>query len=201
VTIKVPRRDAAPIDPLVEVIGQIARGRESAFSDFYVTLSGRVYGLVNRVLQNTALSAEVTQDVFVELWAKADRYDEALGSVLAWVFTIAHRRAVDQVRHEERSHRRDTRYTQDNPTIDTTDVDDHVARQLEAKRVRLAMEHLTERQRQAVRLSYFDGYSNLEMAALLGIPVSTVKTRIRDGLIKLRVALDDHDRSTGTTDE
>lgn len=174
-------RDGAPrLDPLVDMIERTANGHESAFAEFYSATSARVYGLVNRVLRNSALSAEVTQDVFVELWTQANRYDHAVGSVMGRVFTIAHRRAVDRVRHEERSRCRDTRYLQDNPRITTYDVSDHVERRLDADHVRYALDYLTDRQRQAVQLAYFDGYGNLEVASLLGVPVPTIKTRLRD---------------------
>jgi RNA polymerase sigma-70 factor, ECF subfamily len=197
----IPHFDAVLIDPLVELMGRITSGHDSAFTDFYGAVSARVYGLVNRVLHNSALSAEVTQDVFMELWTQSDRYDAALGSVMGWVLTIAHRRAVDLVRHEERSHRRDTQYTHDNLELDTCTVHDHVEHLIDAERVRRALSCLTDRQRQAVELSYFGGYSNSEIARLLGIPVSTTKTRIRDGLIRLRRSLAERDQFAGVTDD
>jgi len=195
------RDGATRLDPLVDMIKRAASGHESAFAEFYSATGARVYGLVNRVLRNSALSAEVTQDVFVELWTQADRYDQRMGSVMGWVLTIAHRRAVDRVRHEERSRCRDTRYFRDNPQMTTDDVSDHVERRLAADHVRHALGYLTDRQRQAVQLAYFDGYSNLEVASLLGVPVPTVKTRIRDGLIRLRFVLGEASSSHSDPDD
>jgi RNA polymerase sigma-70 factor, ECF subfamily len=175
-------------DPLVDLVEQAADGHEIAFNELYTATRARVYSQVNRVLQNPALAVEVTQDVFIELWKHSHRYDQAMGSVMAWLLTIARRRAIDRVRHEERRRKQDTRYADDHPTVET-DVFDTVDRTIVAERVRQALHSLTDRQRQAVELAYLDGYANLEIAGLLGIPLGTTKTRIRDGLTRLQATL------------
>lgn len=177
-------------DPLVELLGRTAVRQEPAFNDLYDATCRRVYGTVRRILRNDSLSAEVTQEVFVEVWRYAHRYDPTMGSVMTWTLTIAHRRAVDRVRHEERHHRRDTYYVENHPETQV-DVFSEVDRAIDANHVRAALTHLTARQRQAVELAYLDGYSNAEIALLLHIPLGTTKTRIRDGLRRLRTALDE----------
>lgn len=175
-------------DPLVDLVERTAVGHEPAFNELYAATRTRVYSQVNRVVQNPSLSAEVTQDVFIDLWKHANRYDRSLGSVMAWVLTIARHRAIDRVRHEERRHRHDTAYADDHPTTEV-DVFDSVDRKIVAEHVRTALRDLTVRQRQAVELAYLDGYANLEIADLLGIPLGTTKTRIRDGLTRLQSTL------------
>ena len=176
------------LDPLVDLVQRTAVGHEPAFNELYAATRARVYSQVNRVVQNPSLAAEVTQDVFVDLWKYAHRYDHTLGSVMAWVLTIARHRAIDRVRHEERRHRHDTAYADDHPAIEV-DVFDVVDRVIVAEHVRMALRDLTDRQRQAVELAYLDGYANLEIADLLGIPLGTTKTRIRDGLTRLQSML------------
>lgn len=183
-----PRLPAEGCDPLVDLVGRTAVGHEPAFSELYSATRARVYNQVNRVVQNSSLAAEVTQDVYVELWKHARRYDHTLGSVMTWVLTIARRRAIDCVRHEERCHRHDTRYAEDHPTAEV-DVFDTVDRMIDAEHVRIALHGLTDRQRQAVELAYLDGYTNLEIADLLGVPLGTTKTRIRDGLTRLQTTM------------
>lgn len=175
-------------DPLVDLVQRTAVGHERAFDELYATTRARVYSQVNRVVQNASLAAEVTQDVYIDLWRHACRYDQALGSVMAWMLTIARRRAIDRVRHEERRRKLDARYCDVNPPVDV-DVFAIVDKTMLAEHVRLALRELTDRQRQAVELAYLDGYANLEIAELLGIPLGTTKTRIRDGLLRLQATL------------
>jgi len=189
----VPARHLTAVrDPLVDLVERTAMGFEPAFDEFYSVTRSRVYNQVNRVVQNPSLADEVTQEVFVELWTQAHRYDHTMGSVMAWVLTIGRRRAIDRVRHEEGSHRHDTRYAEDHPSQEV-DVFDSVSRVIDAEHLRVALCDLTDRQRQAVELAYLDGYANLEIADLLGIPLATTKTRIRDGLTRLQTTM--HDQS------
>jgi RNA polymerase sigma-70 factor (ECF subfamily) len=198
------RRQPAASDPLTDLVESVAVGHESAFEELYSATRDRVYGTVQHIVQNPALSSEVTQDVFVELWRYAHRYDSSMGSVMAWTLTIARRRAIDRVRHEERRHQRDTRYVEAHPDAEI-DVFAQVDSTLDADHVRTALLRLTARQREAVALAYLEGYANDEIARLLGIPLGTTKTRIRDGLLRLRAALDDQawliaPRGTWSTD-
>lgn len=183
----------APVDDerarLAALLRRSARGDDIAFAELYDAISARMHGLCLRVLRDPAQAEEVTQEVFIEIWRHSARYDESAGSPLAWMMTIAHRRAVDRVRTAEASSRRDTAYEQRNRTIEHDETAEAVTARLEARRVRAAMASLTEAQRGALELAYFGGYSHSEVAGLLGLPLGTAKTRIRDGLIRLRDTL------------
>lgn len=177
-------RDQASADSLLR---RVARGDESAFEQLYDQLAPLLYGIVRKVVRDPSMSDEVTQEVFVELWRIAPRFDQERGSVRSWAATIAHRRAVDWVRSEEARRRREERDHEQTVVDDTTDpvaqvVDEHVDR----ARVRRALDELTPTQREAITLAYFGGKTYREVAALLDIPEGTAKTRIRDGLIRLR---------------
>lgn len=177
---------AGAVADLAALLKRSARGDETAFASLYDATAARVHGLVLRVVRDRAQSEEVTQEVFLEVWRQASRYDESRGSALAWLMTIAHRKAVDRVRSAEAASRRDVAYEQHNqvPDHDVTAEAAHAS--FEARRVRSALEHLTPVQREAIELAYFGGYTHTEVAALLDLPVGTAKTRIRDGLIRLR---------------
>ncbi len=171
---------------LVALLRSSARGDRAAFAGVYDATAARVHGLVLRVVRDRAQAEEVTQEVFLEVWRTASRYDPARGSAFAWVLTIAHGRAVDRVRSAEAANRRDVTYHQRNQTIDHDATADAAHASLEARRVRAALADLTDVQREAIELAYFGGYTHTEVAALLDLPLGTAKTRIRDGLIRLR---------------
>jgi len=186
----VPGESAAPRQPdLSELLRASARGDERAFAELYDATSRRLYGLVVRVVRDPAQAEEVAQEAFLEIWRTSARFDAGKGSAMSWMMTIAHRKAVDRVRSAEAASRRDQTYeaTTQERAYDITA--EEVERSLEGQRVRNALESLTETQRGAVQLAYFGGYTHNEVAALLGIPLGTAKTRIRDGLIRLRDTL------------
>jgi RNA polymerase sigma-70 factor, ECF subfamily len=186
----VPGESAAPRQPdLSELLRASSRGDEKAFAELYDATSRRLYGLVVRVVRDPAQAEEVAQEAFLEIWRTSARFDPARGSAMSWMMTIAHRKAVDRVRSAEAASRRDQTYeaTTQERAYDITA--EEVERSLEGQRVRNALESLTETQRGAVQLAYFGGYTHNEVAALLGIPLGTAKTRIRDGLIRLRDTL------------
>ena len=176
-------------DELAELLNRSARGDREAFASLYDATSARIFGLMMRVVRDRSQAEEVTQEVFMEIWRSASRFDPERGSALAWMMTIGHRKAVDRVRSVEASARRDTSFTYQNHTITHDETVETAMATLEARRVRVAMEQLTDVQREAIELAYFGGYSHSEVAALLDIPVGTAKTRIRDGLIRLRDAI------------
>jgi len=183
------RLDATEEDSLQspeDLMGEVALGNESAFESLYDMLAARVFGLVLRVLKDSSQSEEVSQEVFVEAWQHAKRFDGRRGSATAWILTIAHRRAVDRVRSSQASTERDLRIGVQNYQESYDDVEDHVILHDETVRVARALEFLTEQQRDAIRLAYFGGYTHSEVAQHLKIPLGTVKTRIRDGMSKLR---------------
>jgi RNA polymerase sigma-70 factor (ECF subfamily) len=145
-----------------------------------------VFGLVGRVVRNPAQAEEVTQEVFVELWRTASRFDPARGTARAWIMTCAHRRAVDRVRSAERAARRDDLAGRRDQGRSYDQVAEQVEATLEREQVRRSLDALTDLQRQAVVLAYHGGYTHREISELLGVPSGTVKTRLRDGLLRLR---------------
>jgi RNA polymerase sigma-70 factor (ECF subfamily) len=172
-----------------ELMRQVAAGDETAFASLYDLVAGPVLGLVTRVLRNHAQAEEVAQEVLVEVWRKATRYAPERGSALSWVLTIAHRRAVDRVRshqagldREERAGRMDVRRPFDEVTESTLAT-------LDQERVRQCLASLTDLQRESIVLAYYNGYTYPEVAEVLKVAPGTVKTRIRDGLIRLRDCL------------
>ena len=177
----------APGADLAALIAQVARGDHAAFAEVYDRVAAPVFGTVRSVVRDPSLSEEVTQEVFVEVWRAASRFDAGKGSPMAWVATIAHRRAVDRVRSEQRSADRDRRSAA--PMIAYDDVAETVEDNLDRERVRRCLGALTELQREAVTLAYYGGYTYREVAGLLGVPAGTVNTRMRDGLIRLRDCL------------
>lgn len=176
----------APASPADTLLGKVATGDRAAFAEFYDLVASRVLGLVIRVLRDRAQAEEVTQEIFLEVWQNCSRYDPARGTAITWILTIAHRRAVDRIRSAQAGRDRETREGIRNfvPEYDT--VAEAVELRVEHDRVRGAMERLTPLQREAVSLAYYGGYSSGEVAAMLEVPVGTVKTRLRDGLIRLR---------------
>lgn len=180
----------APVGPdLSELLRASARGDQAAFAQLYDATASRVHGLALRVVRDPAQAEEVTQEAYLEVWRTASRFDPAKGSALSWLMTIGHRKAVDRVRSAESSSKRDTTYHHQNHTVDHDATADAAHASLEAKRVRAALDNLTDIQREAIQLAYFGGYTHTEVAALLDLPVGTAKTRIRDGLIRLRDAI------------
>jgi RNA polymerase sigma-70 factor (ECF subfamily) len=169
-----------------ELMLRIAAGNESAFEELYDRLSPQVFGLVRRILKDQAQSEEVTQEVFVEAWQQAARYDSVRGKAITWLLTLAHRRAVDRVRASQASKDRDLRQGIKEFQVSYDDVEETAIAHDESRRVIQALERLSETQRDAIQLAYFGGYTHIEVAELLKIPVGTAKTRIRDGMNKLR---------------
>jgi RNA polymerase sigma-70 factor (ECF subfamily) len=173
-------------DGLERLLALVARGDEQAFAELYRRVAAAVFGLVSKVVRDPAQSEEVTQEVFVELWRTASRFDPARGSARSWIMTCAHRRAVDRVRSAESAARRDDLAGRRDQGRPYDEVVEQVETSLEREHVRRGLEALTDLQREAVVLAYYGGYTHREIAELLGVPPGTVKTRLRDGLIRLR---------------
>lgn len=172
--------------PLADLMRAVCAGDQDAFSRLYDATAPRVHGLVLRILRDPAQSEEVTQEVFLEIWRTAPRFDPAKGAALGWVLTVAHRKAVDRVRSSEASRRRDADYERGSPEPAHDSTEEIVSARLDGERVRAALSQLTEHQRLAVELAYFGGHTHAEVAERLGIPLGTAKSRIRDGLHRLR---------------
>jgi len=177
------RADADPDTLLTHV----AKGDQAAFEALYDQLAASVYGLIRKVLRNPSQAEEVTQEVLLEVWRTASRFDPARGSAATWVLTIAHRRAIDRVRAEEAATAREQRSAQVPAAID--EVAETVEASMDAERLRRCLAGLTELQRESITLAYYGGYSYAQVAALLDTALGTIKTRIRDGLTRLRACL------------
>ncbi|NRQ32135.1 ECF RNA polymerase sigma factor SigK [Nonomuraea sp. NN258] len=191
-------RDRSPVgedrpsgDPpgLEELLQAVGRGDRGAFERLYEVLAPRVFGLVLRVLRDRAHSEEVAQEALVEVWRSAARFEPDRGSALAWVLTIAHRRAIDRVRAAQAGTDREERAARLEPHRSFDEVSELVVGRLEGERLRRCLGHLTELQRESVTFAYYGGYSYREVAELVKAPLPTVKTRMRDGLIRLRDCL------------
>jgi RNA polymerase sigma-70 factor, ECF subfamily len=176
-------------DTLGELLKRAGQGDQTAFGELYDSISGLVHGVILKVVRDPSQTEEVTQEVFVEIWRLAPRYDAERGTVIAWAATIAHRRAVDRVRSEQanraRVERQISKISLEHDSVSEEVIDnDHV--EFQRRRVRKALDKLTDMQRQAVELAYFGGHTYREVAVLLDTPEGTIKTRIRDGMIRLR---------------
>ena len=177
-------RADADLDTLLT---HVAKGDQAAFEALYDQLASSVYGLIRKVLRNPSQAEEVAQEVLLEVWRAASRFDPARGSAATWVLTIAHRRAIDRVRAEEAATAREQR-TAEVPAA-TDEVAETVEASMDAERLRRCLAGLTELQRESITLAYYGGYSYAQVAALLDTALGTIKTRIRDGLTRLRACL------------
>lgn len=171
-----------------ELVGRVALGDLAAFDELYDAIASVVYGLARRVVRDEARSEDVTQEVFLEVWRKATGFDPSRGGARTWILTIAHRKAVDAVRRNESLKRQDQ-----HGGLDETSYDGPADALIEAEEhgaVRECLGTLTELQLESVRLAYFSGYTYAQVATLLERPLPTIKTRMRDGLIRLRDCLE-----------
>ncbi len=178
-------REPYDVDGLV---GRVATGDQHAFERLYDELGASVYGLARRVVRDPDRAEDVTQEVFLEVWRKAPSFDADRGSGRTWIMTIAHRRAVDTVRRSEAQRKYDGSAVIDEVSHD--EPADSLIRSEEHGAVQDCLETLTQLQQESVRLAYFNGYTYAQVASLLDKPLPTIKTRMRDGLIRLRDCLE-----------
>lgn len=179
-------RGDADLDGLLALVG---RRDQAAFEAVYDRVAAPVFGLIRRVLRDSAQSEEVAQETLLEVWRTAERFDPARGPALTWVMTIAHRRAVDRVRSEAAAAQREARAASAAVPVHADEVAEAVESSLEAERVSRCLHGLTDLQRESITLAYYSGYSYRQVAAALGVALGTVKTRIRGGLKRLRDCL------------
>jgi RNA polymerase sigma-70 factor (ECF subfamily) len=170
---------------LDELMAGVAGGDEEAFALLYDSVADLVFGLACRVVRDAARAEEVAQEVFLEVWQKAGRFDPRRGSATTYILTITHRRAVDFVRHEQ-SHKDRERRCAVSPDPPYDSVVEAVLHQAERNMLRARLRGLTELQIEALTLAYYDGYTYAQVASVLNVHPATVKTRLRDGLTRLR---------------
>lgn len=171
-------------------MAKVASGDAEAFSDLYDRISGLVYGLALRVARSTAIAEEIAQEVFIQIWERADSFNPELGSVKVWVSTLTHRRAVDAIRRAQSARDRED---MDLPARPFDGVVESVIASDERDRIRDALSSLTDLQLQAIEMAYYQGLTYVEVANHLGSPLGTVKSRMRDGLHKLRAIMGEDD--------
>ena len=187
--IDVPDDGSGSVDHVGDLLQLVADGDQAAFTRLYDMLSARVFGLILRVLVDRAQSEEVLQEVFLEVWQSAARFAPNKGQGRSWVFTMAHRRAIDRVRSSQSSTDRDVRAGFRDMGVPHDGVAEQVELRIEGRRVATALAALPDAQREAITLAYYGGYSQSEIAALVGAPLGTIKTRMRDGLSRLRTSM------------
>ena len=176
----------ADLDTLLR---RVAHRDRDAFAAFYDATCSRVYGTVLRVLRDPGYSEETTQEIYLQVWRTAESYDPASGTPLAWLLTVAHRRAVDRVRSEQAAGKRDFRYGTTSIERPADDVSDAVISGDERRRVAACLEGLTETQRECVELAYYGGMTYVQVSERLAANLATVKSRMRDALRSLRNCL------------
>lgn len=176
----------ADLDALLRRVAQRDR---AAFAAFYDATRSRVYGMVVRVLRDRGYSEETTQDIYLQVWRTAESYDPASGSALAWLLTLAHRRAVDRVRSEQAASQRESRYGAASVERETDYVSDAVISGEERERVAACLDGLSEVQRECIELAYYQGLTYIQVSERLSANLATVKSRMRDALRGLRNCL------------
>ena len=183
--------DAAPPSPTSDeaLIARVTRGDAAAFEALYDRHAAAVFGIVRQVVRDPSQSEEVAQEVFVEAWRTAARFDAARGSVRAWIIIMARRRAIDRVRSAQAAGDREVRVAATAATPEFDEVSEAVELRMEQQQVRRCLETLTDLQRESIDLAFYRGYTHREVSDLLEVPLGTVKTRLRDGLIRLRDCL------------
>jgi len=182
-----PARLSSDLDALLR---RVANGDRDAFAAVYDLTRTRVYGLVTRVLRDTGYSEETTQEIYLEVWRTASAYDSARGSALAWLLTMAHRRAIDRVRSEQAGTQRESRYGATNVETPSDVVADSAIAGDERRRVTECLGGLTDTQRECIELAYYGGLTYVEVSQRLAANLSTIKSRMRDALRGLRNCLE-----------
>ncbi|BBZ64527.1 sigma-70 family RNA polymerase sigma factor [Mycolicibacterium monacense] len=171
------------------LLRQVAERDVDAFAALYDRTRSRVYGMVTRVLRDPGYSEETTQDIYLQVWRSAGSYDPKAGSPMAWLLTLAHRRAVDRVRSEEAASQRESRYGAASVDPPVDHVADSVILLDERRRVVDCMGSLSDLQREAIQLAYYEGLTYVQVSERLSANLATIKSRMRDGIRGLKNCL------------
>ena len=186
----VPASRLMPVSTELDaLLRRVAQRDLDAFATFYDLTRARVFGLVTRVLRDPGYSEETTQDVYLQVWRSAANYDPSAGSPLAWLLTVAHRRAVDRVRAEQAASQRESRYGAANIDPPSDHVADSVILRDERQQVTDCLDSLTDVQREAIQLAYYDGLTYVQVSERLSANLATIKSRMRDAIRGLRRCL------------
>lgn len=176
----------ADLDALLR---RVAQRDVEAFAAFYDNTRARVFGMVARVLRDPGYSEETTQDVYLQVWNNASGYDPTAGSPLAWLMTLAHRRAVDRVRSEQAASQRESRYGAATVDVPADQVADAVIHLDERRQVTACLDSLTDVQRECIQLAYYEGLTYSQVSTRLAANLATIKSRMRDAIRGLRTCL------------
>jgi RNA polymerase sigma-70 factor (ECF subfamily) len=195
-------RDTAttpPQDPLIRMTGDdrsdaslvvaMARYDERALATIYERHGGAVFALARRLVRNRVLAEEVTQEIFLRLWNRPERFDPDRGTLRAFLLADTHGRSIDMLRSELARRDRETREGRLAPTPVRNDPESEALNRVASQQIRDALQSLTDDERRAIELAYFGGYTYREVAVALGQPEGTVKSRIRAGMKRLRTEL------------
>lgn len=176
--------------PDAALVQRLLQRDVNAFEELYDRHSRHVYALVLRILQQSSTAEEVVQDVFLQLWRNAAQYDKSRGPFLPWLLTLARNRALDHLRlKSERQRRREDQTEELPPVVSVPDYEASLDEKRRATRVRELMGSLNPQQKRAIELAYFEGLSHSEIANALKEPLGTVKSWIRNGLLRLKEGL------------
>lgn len=182
--------DSSQVPPDAALVQRLLQRDVNAFEALYDRHSRHVYALVLRILQQASTSEEVVQDVFLQLWRNAAQYDTTRGPFLPWLLTLARNRALDHLRlKSERQRRREDQTEEMPPVVSVPDYEGSLDEKRRANRVRELMASLNPQQKRAIELAYFEGLSHSEIASALKEPLGTVKSWIRNGLLRLKEGL------------
>ena len=183
-------KDSGEVSPDAMLVHQLLQRDVDAFEQLYDRHSRIVYALVLRIVQQASTAEEVVQDVFLQLWRNARRYDTRRGPFVPWLMAVARNRALDHLRlKSERQRRREDQTEELPPVIDFPQFEKALDEKRRAERVRAVMGSLNPQQKKAIELAYFEGLSHTEIAETLKEPLGTVKSWIRNGLLRLKEGL------------